>query len=216
MLDTWQSRCRRVLVGTIASRVHSSMARPITGLPADGLPSRWLYSPGYLYCQPLGLSWFNKRGYANSIPVDPHLNRPVVEGVQHPTADRLIRGVDLGQIPTSIAAEDHAGRRTPFRQTRRVALAAAVVRGQQHVAMPRLLGQHVVQAGRFQVAGQQNLAALDSPPPTQCCWRCPIRARRTAAGAAPRPHTLRRPGGGRRPALHAPERHARRSRCAGP
>ena len=36
---------------------------------------------------------------------------------------------------------------------------AAVVRGQNDVAVERLFGQHIFQAGRFQVAGEQHAAA---------------------------------------------------------
>jgi hypothetical protein len=44
----------------------------------------------------------------------------------------------------------------PHREPRGVALIAAVVRGEQHVAVHRRVGHDTLDAGRFEISGEQN------------------------------------------------------------
>ncbi len=74
-------------------------------------------------------------------------------------AHGLIGGVDFGGAPAAVAAKDNPGRPAPGGQARRVALPTAVVRGQKGVAGHGLVGQQLIESGRFQVAGQENAMA---------------------------------------------------------
>ena len=94
---------------------------------------------------------------------DRHAHRAGLGRMEHAAAGVAINLLDRPQVVAAVAADDRPAGRAPGGQGGRLALPAAVMRDQQHVAVRRLLGQHVVQPRRRQVAGQQDavLPAID-------------------------------------------------------
>ncbi len=141
-----------------------------------------------------------------------HVHRAAVGGGEHLAAVRLVgRGYFFAGVAAA-AADDGPLGRAPGGEAGRVAGGAAVVRRQQHVAIQRHFRRHVFQAGRFQVAGQQQAAAGDTRRRARCCWRCRCPTRPGGADAALR--SPRRPScaAGRRPRLQQAARPI--DRCA--
>lgn len=100
--------------------------------------------------------WLDEAVEMHALGGDARPNRTAMGSLYDSSANRSVSRLNVRSVLPPAAAEDDPTRPTPLGQLGRVAFPAAVMRGQQHVARQRLLGQQATESLFFEIARQKD------------------------------------------------------------